>query len=90
MQSSIGASLALGEFIFSPLLKMVGHARWQLLAACTLTGLFCALMAIVKQSTLGMAIAFACLTGLGVGWIEMVAITTATLVRLPRLSPPIR
>lgn len=40
-------------------------------------------MAAVTESTEGMAIAFATLTGLCVGWIEMVAITIAGLVVPP-------
>lgn len=57
MSSTVGASLAVGEFIFSPLMKAFGRPRWHLVAASMGTGLFCALMALVTQNTEGMAIA---------------------------------
>ena len=52
-----GASLAFGEFLFSPLLKTVGKPKWQLFVSSVGTGLFCALMGAVNQHTQGMAIA---------------------------------
>jgi hypothetical protein len=57
MSSTVGASLALGEFAFSPMFKKVGQHKWQLLAAVLGTGGFCAAMAAQTQSTLGMAVA---------------------------------
>ncbi|KAF9887642.1 hypothetical protein FE257_009735 [Aspergillus nanangensis] len=83
MSSTTGVALACGEFIFSPLLRLVGKPRWQLVLSSIGTALFCCLMGLNNQNTKGFALACTILSGLSVGWIELVATVVVGLVVPP-------
>ena len=83
LSSTTGAGLALGELVFAPFYRFVGHIRLQLAIACALVAGFTAASGAITASTKGMAIAFTVLAGVGVGWIEMVTLVTVGLVAPP-------
>ena len=56
-QCTSGLALAIGEIIMGPLLKAVGHAKWQLIFSSVCLTAFLGAMAATSQSTQGMALA---------------------------------
>lgn len=83
LSSLNGIFLVLGELCAAPFFKGVGHLRIQLLVASAITAIFASLMAIVTYKTKALAIAINVITGLSVGWVELVTIVVVGLVAPP-------
>jgi MFS family permease len=83
LSSTTGVALVAGELIFSPLFRVVGYLKWQLVIATAVTAVFGTLMAAVTYDTEHAAIAFTVLAGLAIGWIELVTIVIVGLVAPP-------
>lgn len=78
-----GIALAMGELIFAPLFRTLGHLKWQLVTASLMTAIFGAAMAAVNENRRSMGIAFTSLAGLAIGWVELVTIVVVGLVAPP-------
>ncbi|KAJ9608501.1 hypothetical protein H2200_007489 [Cladophialophora chaetospira] len=83
LSSINGIALVAGELFSAPFFKTFGHLKIQLVAACAITAIFASLMAVNTYKTEGLGIAINCVTGLSVGWIELVTIVTVGLVAPP-------
>lgn len=57
MSCTTGAALAVGEILTGSVFKVLGHAKWQLLAATIGLAIFLGVMAATNQSTQSLAIA---------------------------------
>ena len=83
LSSLNGIALVAGELFSAPFFKRFGHLRIQLVIAGAVTAIFASLMAVNTYKTLGLGIAINIVTGLSVGWIELVTIVTVGLVAPP-------
>lgn len=83
LSSINGIALVAGELCAAPLFKSFGHLKIQLIAACAITAIFASLMAVNTYKTEGLGITINCVTGLSVGWVELITIVTVGLVAPP-------
>lgn len=83
LSSINGITLVIGELCAAPFFRTFGHLKIQLVTACAITAIFASLMAIATYKTLGLGIAINCMTGLSVGWIELVTIVVVGLAAPP-------
>lgn len=83
LSCTTGIALVVGELIFAPLFRSIGYLKWQMVAASSMTVVFCTAMAATTRDTKGMAIGFTVLAGLANGWVEMVTIVITGLVAPP-------
>lgn len=83
LSCTTGIALVAGELFFAPLFRNIGHLKWQMVVACSMTATFCTGMASVTYTTKSMAIAFTVLAGLANGWINLVTIVITGLVAPP-------
>ena len=72
LSSLNGIALVMGELCAAPFFKAFGHLKIQLIIACAITAVFASLMAVNTYKTEGLGIAINCITGLSVGWIELI------------------
>lgn len=83
LSCTTGIALVAGELLFAPIFRTVGYLKWQMVVACLMTAAFGAAMAAVTYRTENVGIACTVLSGLAVGWIEMVTIVVTGLVAPP-------
>lgn len=83
LSSLNGIGLVAGELLAAPFFRRYGFIKVQLVIACAITAIFASLMAVVTYKTEALGIAINCITGVSVGWIELVTIVTVGLVAPP-------
>lgn len=83
LSSLNGIGLVLGELFAAPFFRRFGFIKIQLVVAGAITAIFASLMAVVTYKNEALGIAINCITGLSVGWIELVTIVTVGLVAPP-------
>ncbi len=83
MSSSVGAGLAVGEVIIAPFFRILGHPNIQLVVWSTIMTVLTALMALVHQGDMALALTLTTLGGVAVGAVECITIVISGLVVPP-------
>ena len=83
MAITSGLCLAVAEIVIGPLLRVMGHARLQLIVATVLLMAFLGGLAGTTQRTEAMAIAFTSLVGFTSGWLDVISLVSNGLVTDP-------
>jgi hypothetical protein len=79
MSCAVGGSTLLGQLIGGGLVKVLRRQKWQMVVCAVLMTAFIGGMAATTQHTPRLAVALTCMGSIFVGYIELVALTTAPL-----------
>lgn len=79
MSCAVGGATLLGQLIAAVLCKAIGHHKWQMVVAAICMTAFVGGMAAATQHTRSLAVAMIIMGSIPVGYIELMALTTAPL-----------